>query len=226
MKSAIQTLILITFTLTTLVQCQNRKGTVTDIDGNVYKTVKIGEQVWMAENLKVTRYRNGNRISNVTNNSRWSKLKTGAYCAYDNDDINIKTYGLLYNWFAVNDSRSLAPVGWHIPSSNEWKYLEKYLGISTFRQQNSSKLKATKGWPMYGNGTNESGFTAIPSGSRNPFKGSFKFLGQFGYYWLTNGGTSGAWHTYACGVEITDDTYVRNCSGIASGGRSVRCIKD
>jgi hypothetical protein len=85
--------------------------TMTDIDGNVYKTIKIGNQVWMAENLKVTRYRNGDPIPKVTNNSKWNNLKSGAYCIYNNDNANISTYGLLYNWYAVDDSRNIAPEG-------------------------------------------------------------------------------------------------------------------
>lgn len=92
-------------------------GTVTDIDGNVYKTVTIGTQCWMSENLKTTKYRNGNPIPNITDNGAWAALTTGAYCWYNNDESNNKvTYGALYNYYAVNDSRSIAPVGWHIPT--------------------------------------------------------------------------------------------------------------
>lgn len=108
----------------------NEPMTVTDIDGNVYKTVTIGNQAWMAENLKVMRYRNGDAIPNVTGGTDWSNLSTGAYCSYDNDDNNIDTYGLLYNWYAVDDSRNLAPEGWHVPTDEEWKELEMYLGMS------------------------------------------------------------------------------------------------
>jgi hypothetical protein len=86
-------------------------GTVTDIDGNVYQTVKMGDQWWMAENLKVTHYRSGEAIPNVTDGGEWSNLSNGAYCSYDNADSNIATYGLLYNWFAVADSQNIAPAG-------------------------------------------------------------------------------------------------------------------
>ncbi len=95
--------------------CENgnwtEKNGVVDIDGNAYNTVKIGNQWWMAENLKVTHYRNGNPIPNVTDDTEWSNLTTGAYCSYDNNDSNINTYGLLYNWYSVDDSRGLAPAG-------------------------------------------------------------------------------------------------------------------
>lgn len=94
-------------------------GTVTDIDGNVYQTIKIGNQWWMAKNLKVTHYRNGEAIPNITNDSEWINLSTGAYCAYNNDNGNIATYGLLYNWYTVVDSRNIAPSGWHVPTDDE-----------------------------------------------------------------------------------------------------------
>lgn len=104
--------------------------TVTDIDGNTYKTIQIGNQRWMAENLKVTRYRNGTAIPTVTSNTDWFNLTTGAYCNYDNSTSDAAIYGRLYNWYAVNDSRNIAPTGWHVPSDEEWKTLEKYLGMS------------------------------------------------------------------------------------------------
>lgn len=116
-----------TISFTTL---EDITGTVTDIDGNVYQTVKIGNQWWMAENLKVSHYQNSDAIPNVTNNSDWGNLSTGAYCAYNNDNVNISTYGLLYNWYAVADSRELAPTGWHVPTDEEWKQLEMSLGMS------------------------------------------------------------------------------------------------
>ena len=106
--------------------------TVTDIDGNVYRTVKIGTQVWMAEKLKTTRYRNGDPIPNVTDNPQWISLKTGALCWYKNDEANKATYGSLYNWFAVADSRNIAPVGWHVPSDEEWTTLTTCLGGEFF----------------------------------------------------------------------------------------------
>ena len=106
-------------------------GTVTDIDGNLYYTVKIGEQWWMLENLRVTHYRNGDAIPNVTDDAEWEGLSTGAYCDYDNDPANVATYGRLYNWYAVGDSRNIAPAGWHVPSDDEWQTLVDYLGGSS-----------------------------------------------------------------------------------------------
>lgn len=100
--------------------CQLETGKVTDIDGNTYKTVKIGNQWWIAENLKVTHYRNGDAIPEVTDNEQWKNLNSGAYCAYDNNESNAAVYGYLYNWYAMNDSRNIAPEGWYVPSDEEW----------------------------------------------------------------------------------------------------------
>ena len=102
----------------------------TDTSGVSYPTIKIGNQDWMAENLKVTRYRNGDEISHVTDNISWNNLSASAYCNYDHDVGNASNYGVLYNWYAVNDSRNIAPIGWHVPTDEEWKTLEMYLGMS------------------------------------------------------------------------------------------------
>jgi uncharacterized protein (TIGR02145 family) len=97
-------------------------GTVTDIDGNTYNVIKIGTQIWMAENLKTTKYRNGDPIPNITDLTEWGQLTTGGFCTYKNtiNTDTINTFGRLYNWYAVSDSRGLCPTGWHIPSSTEW----------------------------------------------------------------------------------------------------------
>ncbi len=103
---------------------------VTDIDGNIYETVQIGEQVWMAENLKVTHYNDGSEIPTEYSNSEWENLSTGAYAVYDDNESNADTYGYLYNWYAVDDSRGVCPTHWHVPSDDEWKELEMFLGMS------------------------------------------------------------------------------------------------
>ena len=102
---------------------------VKDIDGNSYKTVKIGEQIWMAENLKVNRYRNGDKIPTGYTRKDWYELKTGAYTFNDDNPANFGIYGNLYNWYAVDDHRGLSPEGWHIPTDDEWRKLEQYLGM-------------------------------------------------------------------------------------------------
>jgi uncharacterized protein (TIGR02145 family) len=197
-------------------------GTVTDIDGNVYQTVTIGTQVWMAENLKVTHYRNGEAIPNVTDNTTWYNLTTGAYCEYNNDLNNVATYGRLYNWHAVGDSRNIAPTGWHVPTDAEWQTLVDYLGGSSVA---GGKMKeaGTTHWLSPNTGaTNESGFSGLPGGGRSS-NGPYDYVGYYACFWSsTEGSSSGAWCRYLyCGnsvvTRLNDDKHL---------GFSVRCVKD
>lgn len=167
-------------TIKTLVPVENSTETfnfvtATDYDGNNYTTVTIDKQTWMVENLKVTHYRNGDPISNVTDNVVWTALSTGAYCDYNNTSSNSDIYGRLYNWFAVSDIRNIAPTGWHVPTDTEWTTLSSYLGGNSIA---GGKMKATTGWKSPNTGaTNESGFTALPSGYRYGYgDGTFGFL--------------------------------------------------
>jgi uncharacterized protein (TIGR02145 family) len=209
-------------------------GTVTDIDGNIYLTVKIGEQWWMMEDLKVTHYRNGDPIANVTDGSSWTALTTGAYCEYNNDVAYGDAYGRLYNWFAVDDSRNIAPEGWHVATDEEWKQLEMYLGMSQasadgtlWRGVNEGgKLKetGTMHWvdPNYA-ATNVSGFTALPGGSRHFATGDFNFLGTAAPFWLSTEYDAGmAWMRNV--VNNRGDIYRNYTSKVH--GFSVRCVKD
>ncbi|MDF1546840.1 MAG: fibrobacter succinogenes major paralogous domain-containing protein [Bacteroidales bacterium] len=160
-------------------------GTVTDADGNVYKTVKIGTQIWMAENLKTTKYHNGDAIPEVTGITEWGDLTTSAYCNYDNNAASATTYGRLYNWYAVNDSRNIAPSGWHIPTDADWETLKTYLGGSDLA---GGKLKeaGTGHWQSPNLGaTNESGFNALPGGVRG-LNGIFGYIGIFSIWWSAN----------------------------------------
>ena len=198
-------LIIISF----LISCDNNPanseeietGTLSDFDGNIYKTVKIGDQWWMAENLKVTHYRNGDSILNITNNDEWAHLDTSAYCCYNNDINNFDTYGCLYNWYAIGDNRNIAPEGWHVPSDEEWKILEMYIGLSqdeanSDRYRGTSegkKLKAKSGWNSKGNGTDEFGFTVLPGGFRFLY-GYFVYIGDFAIFWSsTDTSNNEAW---------------------------------
>ena len=130
------------------------------------KEVKIGQQVWMAQNLNVDKFRNGDIIPEAKTAAEWEKAgenKQAAWCYYNNDPSNGITYGKLYNWYAVNDPRGLAPKGWHIPSDKEWTDLTDYLGG---KEQAGAKMKSKEGWIENGNGTNESGFNGLPGGYR------------------------------------------------------------
>lgn len=170
-------------------------GTVIDIEGNNYKTVKIGDQWWMAENLKVTKYRNGDAIPNVTNDTEWANLSTGGYCNYEHNEANVAIYGRLYNWYAINDPRNLAPEGWHVPTDEDWKKLEMYLGMSRSEADKSfirgtnegGKLKetGTAHWSEPNEGaTNESGFSALPGGARSS-DGQIGNMGNYALFWAS-----------------------------------------
>ena len=202
-------------------------GTVQDIDGNVYKTVKIGNQIWMAENLKVTHYRNGDVIPNLQDDDEWDNEK-GAYCSYANDEANSAIYGLLYNWFAVNDERKIAPEGWHVPTDAEWQGLVEFLGGDNLA---GGKMKST-GTIDGGDGlwrglnrsaTNVSGFTALPGGYRYN-SGVFDGIGANAYFWSANESSGGtAWHRY---LYYGNSQVSRYDYGWKQGGYSIRCIKN
>src|SRR6056297_2565672 len=158
------------------------EGTVTDIDGNVYSTVQIGDQVWMSENLKTTTYNDGASIDLVTDNTAWQNNTTGAYCWYDNDEAQYAdTYGALYNWHAVNTG-NLCPDGWHVPTDAEWTALEDYIASNGHSGTEGTALKATSGWNNDRNGTDDYGFTALPGGGRSS-DGAFGVIGGGGTWW-------------------------------------------
>jgi uncharacterized protein (TIGR02145 family) len=161
-----------------------------DADGNSYKVVKIGDQTWMAENLKTTSYRKGEAILNVTDKDKWAYRSTDAYCWFNNDITNKSIYGALYNRFAVVDNRNLCPVGWHIPKEEEWKILLNCLGGLSVA---SGKMRESgiSHWASPNQGaTNESGFSALPGGYRSWSDGSFKSWHNAASWWTatnTNG---------------------------------------
>lgn len=194
-------------------------GTVTDIDGNIYNTVTIGTQCWMVENLKTTRYNDGTTIPNVTIDTLWHNLTTGAYCYYNNDATNNITYGKLYNWRAVNTGK-LAPIGWHIPSDAEWTTLIDYLGGTNVA---GGPMKSSAFWnsPNLG-ATNTSGFTGLPAGARYN-SGFFFNIGDRGaWYSSTEIDASTAWN-----IELRfDKTWAYRANGYKTEGCSIRCVKD
>ncbi len=211
-------------------------GTVTDIDGNVYQTIIIGDQEWMAENLKVTHYRNGDPIPHLTNDDDWTGTSSGAYCVYDNDPSHADTYGNHYNWYTVDDSRGLAPEGWHVPSDTEIMELETYLGMSQ-SQVNSTGWRGTNegsklasGYDLWDNGAlrddtefGSSGFDFFPGGDRNYNYGNFYGVGSHGLFWSsTENNTQYAWSR---GLDNLD-TGVERIYFSKRYGFSVRCVRD
>ena len=191
---------------------------VTDVDGNEYKTIKIGTQIWMAENLKVIHYQNGEAIPNITNHNEWVNCINGAWCDYKNESKIGAKYGKLYNWYAVNDRRSIAPKNWHVPTYEEWLALANCLGGSSIAV---GKLKSKLFWyyPSVGT-TNISGFSALPGGSRIE-NAEFDMIGYSGYWWSStdNGEFHGGGVDIANSVRLSPDHFKFR-------GYSVRCVKD
>jgi uncharacterized protein (TIGR02145 family) len=198
---------------------------VTDINGNVYHTVTIGTQTWMVEDLKTTRYRNGDSIgtTNPATLDISSESKPKYQWAYDGDESNVATYGRLYTWYAATDKRTIAPIGWHVPTNAEWDTLTNFLGGEIAAQ---AKLKeaGTKHWNSPNDGTNESGFTALPGG--NHWSNKFLGIGVFTHWWTATeykSDTRFAWRRY-----LQNDGPAKQYKGSAGkdNGWPVRCIKD
>jgi uncharacterized protein (TIGR02145 family) len=197
-------------------------GSVSDIDGNTYKTIQIGTQVWMAENLRTTKYRNNTPITNITDNTQWQNNTTGAWSYYNNDATKNNPYGKLYNWYAVVNSNGICPTGWHVPSDAEWTTLTTFLGGETVA---GGKMKSTgtQYWQSpNSDATNSSGFSGLPGGFRD-YNGAIGSIGYGGYWWSsTENGTYDAWDRNlgysngGVGRPYDNKTF----------GFSVRCLRD
>jgi uncharacterized protein (TIGR02145 family) len=195
-------------------------GIVTDIDGNHYNTVSIGQQVWMAENLKTKHYRNGDSIPIVINGHQWCYLSTGACCDYENIPRFVETFGKMYNFFAVADLRGLCPSGWHVPSMTEWLQMVEYVGGEDVA---GGKLKEAgiEHWLTPNKGaTNESGFTALPGGRRDC---ESIYMGHIGTWWSSTQSDqlNGRGYTIQYGSEKAMED-----SGMKQEGMYIRCVKD
>ncbi len=212
------------FLITTLLLAGITLGaqTIMDAEGNNYKTVKIGEEVWMAENLKSTNYNDGTPIPLVADETAWRDLTTPGYCWYKNNQESYGgTYGVLYNWFTVSTG-ILCPKGWHVPGNSEWIVLTKYLG-GDYIAGGKLKEAGTAHWKNPNiSATNESGFTALPAGRRNG-GGIFSGIGTNGHWWTsTETKNNQAWYRGLGNPDISIDSYRYN----KRCGFSVRCLKD
>lgn len=208
----------------TVVFCQDTTQTVTDIDGNVYHTVKIGTQTWMVEDLKVTKYNSGMPIQNITDSKTWCYDISGAFSWYNNDPSNKSAFGALYNWYAVNKG-NLAPKGWHIPTVEEWQILFDYLG-GTKIAGGKMKASGTSFWQAPNKGAdNSSGFTAIPGGIRAGNEGGmdFSFIGNRNCWWTST--KSNLLQARYIGVMFNSPKAF-DLSASKNFGFAVRCIKD
>lgn len=195
---------------------------VADIDGNTYKTVKTGTQVWMAENLKTTRYNDGTDIPLITNATSWGNLTTPGYCWYNNDEATYKdTYGALYNGYTVISGK-LCPTGWHVPEKEEWQQLRVFLN-DTITGGGKMKEAGTTHWLTPNKGAdNSSGFTALPAGIRY-FEGLFSSVLYYTSFWsATEIGSNDEWYLSL----YFGDANVNINHRTKKHGFSVRCLKD
>ena len=200
---------------------------VTDVDGNLYHVIRIGNQSWLQENLRVTKYRNGDVIPVVATDAQWKNQTAGALCNYDNTAANGTIYGKLYNYFALTNPHGLCPTGWHVPSDGEWKTLGTILGGDAVA---GGKLKST-GTIEQGTGlwyapntgaTNSSWFTGLPGGYRINY-GTYYSIGNVGYFWSTSDTASvNAWNYV---LDANNNELLRNYN-LMTNGFSVRCCKD
>ena len=198
-------------------------GTMTDQDSNVYKTITIGTQTWMAENLRTTKYNDGTIIPNITDNAEWIGLTTGAFCTYNNtmDADLIATYGILYNWYTVNSGK-LCPTGWHVSTDAEWTTLTDYLGGVSVAGGKLKETGVTHCITPNTGADNSSGFTALPGGLLT-HHGNFFNIGDNGYWWSsTETSSNSAWgRVLRCrGSDVYKGNYFKD------SGYSIRCVRD
>jgi uncharacterized protein (TIGR02145 family) len=201
----------------------NELSITTQPPAAILPSVTICNQVWMSSNLNVSQYRNGDVIPQVTDPTQWKNMTTGAWCYYNNDSSNGAIYGKLYNWYAVNDPRGLAPQGWHVSTTNEWSTLTTCLGGD---QVAGGPLKetGTSHWnsPNLG-ATNATGFTALPGGSRNGTNGVFDYKGIFADWWVSNTNNINSPTDHILSYNYI---WVSSLGPYKNEGLSIRCVKD
>jgi uncharacterized protein (TIGR02145 family) len=205
----------------TLETCSTMFGLVSDIEGNVYETVLIGDQWWMAENLNTSHFSNGAEIFEVQDSLIWNDLTYYAWCYYNNDPSLGITYGKLYNWYTTVVPSGLCPVGWHVSSNEEWNLLISHLGGTSVA---GAKLKSTTGWNTPNIATNESFFSALPGGYRASLNAEFERLFESGSWWTSTQNNSST----AYGFALISFLEASGSSGETgkNSGYSVRCVKD
>ena len=217
---------------------------VTDLDGNTYQSVIIGEQEWMSENLRVSKYNDGTDIPGSIedygytcydeeceldaegfegqDNVAWANTKTGAWCHYDNDNQYETTYGKLYNWYAVQTGK-LCPLGWHVPTDADWTVLTYYLAANGHNGTEGTALKATSGWDGSGNGTDNYGWSALPGGKRDDAEGDFNGDYSEGQWWSSS--QSSPLKSSYIKLFYYSDNFLRG-DNKNNNGYSVRCLRD
>ncbi len=221
--------ILLVISAVALTSLSAQTDSITDREGNVYQTVQIGDQWWMAENLRVTQFANGDQIPQLTNATEWANTLKGAYCYYGNKTYFADTYGNLYNWYTVEDERGVCPVGWHVATDEDWIIMEMHLGMSAEEAERMTAWRGTDEGDKIKDesfgGNNSAGFTALGTGYRDP-EGIFKAMGTDNDYWTSTpydnrGNTEGVLH----GLLNTNPSTVRNFH-VPGYGFCIRCVRD
>jgi uncharacterized protein (TIGR02145 family) len=200
-----------------------------DADDNLYEVVKIGSALWMAENLATTKYNGGGDIPTGHDNAAWAALSTDAYCWYGGSIDNKELYGALYNWYAASNA-NICPTGWHLPTDAEFKNLEMALGMTPEQADGSSwrgtdqgtRMKSESGWASDGNGTNSSGFNAVPAGYRNYDGGPFENAGKVAYFWTSTEDSPRAMIRQLANTQ----NGVQRQNADKRAGKSIRCVKN
>jgi uncharacterized protein (TIGR02145 family) len=202
--------------------CSSGFGSVYDIDGNIYSTVLIGNQLWMAENLRTGTFNDGTTVPNLVDSNDWINTTEAAWCSYENNSSNEDVYGKLYNWYVVSDTRNICPIGWHIPTQSEWDTLMEHLG-GYLVAGGKLKITGTQFWINPNDATNESGFSALGAGYRNVTNGSFATLGTRSYFWTAN----------ETDLDIADTRWLMNNFVLMNSmpygkknGFSIRCLSN
>lgn len=202
---------------------------VSDIEGNLYNVIIIGSQTWMAENLKTTKLNDNTSIPNVESDAEWIALSTPAFCWLRNEVQYKDVYGALYNWYTVSTGK-LCPEGWHVPTDDEFKVMEQSLGMTAAQADltdwrgtdQGAKMKSTTGWADGENGTNTSGFSALPGGYRFGHTGAFNGIGMITYWWSSENSELYGWYRR---VDGTESGVFRSATSKV-GGKYIRCVKN
>ena len=223
------TLFIITMFIVFSCSLDKKENSIIDVDGNKYKTVYIGEQLWTAQNLNVTKFQNGDLIIEAKTKAEWKlaiQNKQPAWCFYNFSKKNGKKYGKLYNRYSVIDSRALAPEGWKIPNYQDWEKLINFLSQNDLNIDIGLKMKSKNGWNSNGNGTNESGFNGLPGGGIDCLA-EFKNIGELGCWWLPKKENMRI-NMVLCFVNGElglpgDENF--DCGERSNAGMSIRCIK-
>jgi uncharacterized protein (TIGR02145 family) len=202
---------------------KNTLDTMMDIDRNVYRTVKIGKQVWMAQNLRVSRYNNGDSIKYIVNDTTWKAVTQGAWCFYGNAQFLDPAYGKLYNWYAINDPRGIAPKGWRIPTISDWQQLVDSVGGLDSAGANLKEVSLF--WQQANPATNKSGFSARPGGIRGVTStiGYSENINRLGWYWSSSPANQ---YIVMCILLFHYNTTVSFGGAPINAGLSIRCIKN